>query len=99
MVNGYGFDTDAVAVVATRILATNPTSATENINGMSTPGLLLGGSYSSDGAHSIGNFSTNWSRTIQSYSHGYGMSVGATVIYLPAHDNRRDGRSVRCLAQ
>ena len=98
MVNAYGYGVDAAATVATRLLV-DPTSATENINGANAPGLLLGGGYSSGGASNVGVYGSYWSRTVFSYSHGSNLNLNTTAVNPANHNNKNNGRSVRCVAQ
>ena len=93
----YG-GTDATA--ASNILV-SPTSATENINGESAPGFLLGGYYWSrgDDGHDIASGSNYWSRTINNKISIYVPYTTTGRIYLTGLNGRHEAIPVRCLLQ
>ena len=87
------------ATAAANLLVANPTTSTENINGQSAPGLLLGGSYDSGGADYVGTYGVYWSRTSYSVGHGYYLYINTSGVYPLNHGHKHRGRSVRCVLQ
>ena len=87
------------ATAAANLLVANPTTSTENINGQSAPGLLLGGNYNSGGANSVGTYGNYWSRTSYSVGHGDHLDINTSGVGPLDHLNKYVGRSVRCMLQ
>ena len=96
LANAYGYNTSA-STAATNMLV-DPTNATENVNGASAPGLLLGGYYYGSGGRNITDYGYYWSRTICSMSRGYGIRIRTVGVVLD-NNNRNNSRAVRCLLQ
>ena len=85
------------ATAAANLLVANPTTSTENINGQSAPGLLLGGDDNSGGAVNVGTYGLYWSRTSYSVGRGYSLNVNTPGVNPLNHGNKSVGRSVRCV--
>jgi len=81
---------------ATSILV-SPTDLKENANGVSTPGLLLGGFYNSSGASDIGSIGYYWSRTAYSAPTGDFLSLTTSSVNPAARSYKYLGLAVRCL--
>ncbi len=77
----------------------NPNSATENINGASTPGFTLGGNYHANGAYHVGQSGDYWTRSNFSKSYAHDLYFNSSVIYYTNRHTKDNGRSVRCLLQ
>lgn len=73
----------------------NPTSATENINGASAPGLLLGGFYMNTGGSGQGARSIYWSRSASSARDAIAVFVDPAISV--AHGRKYTGVPVRCI--
>ena len=101
LVMAYGYGTDMLDVVTDRMLVPNPTTATENTNGASVPGFLLGGAYSTVSRYSAGSVGRYWSRTNVN-----GKSAMSLDLMLSSHQvqpnyagGKYGGEAVRCLLQ
>ncbi len=102
LATAYGYDPDgdedSIATYVANVLVQNPTVTTENINGESTPGLLLGGGYNQLGAEYAGVSANYWSRTAKAIARGYAMVVNLSNGGSPLGSNWLFyGRAVRCL--
>lgn len=75
----------------------NPTSATENTNGASAPGFLLGGRYNSSGADDVGSYGYYWSRTAFSAQNAYSLVLNTSSVNPADHYNKYRGMAVRCV--
>ena len=85
----------------TGVLVEMPFATTENINGASVPGLLLGGNYLPGGANLVGIDGTYWSRTTKTDQESYDfyLSSSQQQVHPRSHYAKRLGFSVRCLLQ
>lgn len=85
------------SVAATAMLVPNPTTTTENVNGASAPGLLLGGYYYASGANYVGSDGNYWSRTAYSARYGYSLSLSTSSVSPTSSYLKYLGLSVRCV--
>ncbi|MBR3169515.1 hypothetical protein IKF23_03705, partial [Candidatus Saccharibacteria bacterium] len=102
LVDAYGYGTDTIPVVLSRLLV-YPTSATENINGAYSPGLVLNGYYYGNVYAWGGQYGYLWSRTKQSATVAFQMTYSSAEsgYYLNPQGaaNQSDLKPVRCLLQ
>ena len=80
-------------------LLVSPTSSTENTNGASVPGFLLGGYYYNTGSNKINSAGLYWTGTAQSAEDGYVFLIDASTVTPAHHGTKYVGRAVRCLAK
>ncbi|MBR0424092.1 hypothetical protein IJI79_01150, partial [Candidatus Saccharibacteria bacterium] len=97
LATAYGYGTDSGSTVAGKLLVANPSTATENINGQYTPGLLLSGDYYSGGANDLGANGYYWSRTSYSTGRAYYLGLTTSGVNPLPHLNKYNGFAVRCL--
>ncbi len=101
LASSYGYnseaDTTSQAEIAARMLVINPNTTTENINGGSRPGLLLGGSYTGGGPSGIGAGGRYWTRTAYEQGGGNNFAITTQGISPVGVDSFSIGRAIRCL--
>lgn len=79
------------------MLVSNPTTTTENTNGASAPGFLLGGFYNSSGARNVGSYGYYWSRTASSAQSGYYLYLNTSSVNPTINRSKYLGLAVRCV--
>ena len=83
---------------ASAMLVSNPTTTYNNTSGQPRPGLLLGGSYGSDGIYAAGAGGYYWSRSAYSKGMAYFLYLKDSNVYSRNYGNKYYGWSVRCVA-
>ncbi|MBR3169604.1 hypothetical protein IKF23_04220, partial [Candidatus Saccharibacteria bacterium] len=105
LVTAYGWGEDAVDIVAQRVLV-SPITSTENIDGSSAPGFVMGGNYSTSSSYYIGTNARYHTSTAYASDRSYTLSIGYNVtpdggyFVLPINqDYKVVARNTRCLLQ
>ena len=98
MLDVYNYNIDPAYIVAGRLLV-NPSTSTENVNGSSSPGFLIGGDCGLSGIVNIQGLGLYWTRTVFSISESYRFYIYTGDVLSNSHYYRNVGKSVRCLAQ
>lgn len=101
LATSYGYGSDSGSVVSAKLLVSDSTSITENINGAYIPGLLLSGRYNS--YTSAQNINTNgfyWSRTVYTEGRAWHLDIDTGDVYpVLGGIEQYYGVAVRCLLQ
>ena len=99
LAEGYGYGVKDVVEVVSDMFVADPSTATENVNGVYNPGFLLSGGYYTYGATMLHESGTYWSSSASADLMSYKFTIKPTNLYLSTNYDRYRGFAVRCLLQ